>query len=130
MQRLVLHQLPGSLAVVRLAPDADVPPWAWRGQLSGVVRTSVELSIVCDESGIPSDVRAEVGWTALMLEGPFPFSMTGVLDSVLSPLAIAEVSVFALSTFDTDYVLIKNQQLERAVAALEGAGHVVKRGGS
>ena len=130
MHQLVIHHLSRELAVLRLPPEVDVPAWAWTGQIAAVVRTSMELSIVCDASVVPQGVMAESGWTPLMLEGPFPFSMTGVLASVLTPLATAEVSVFALSTFDTDYVLIKTQQIEQALAALTNAGHVVKRPGT
>jgi uncharacterized protein len=112
---------------VRLAPDAAVPPWAWSGAIAGALRTPSELSVVCDESAVPPDTRAERGWVALMLEGPFPFAMTGVLSSVLGPLADAGVSIVALSTFDTDHVLVKAEQLDRAVAALERAGHSIQR---
>ncbi len=130
MHQLVIHQLSREWAVLRLPPEADVPAWAWKGQIAAVVRTSFELSIVCDESVVPKGVMAESGWTALMLEGPIPFSMTGVLASVLTPLATAEISVFAVSTFDTDYVLIKTRQIEQALDALTNAGHVVKRPGT
>ena len=129
MHQLVIHQLSHELAVVRLPPEVDVPAWAWKGRIAAVVRTPMELSIVCDESVVPKGVQAESGWTPLMLEGPFPFSMTGVLASVLTPLATAEVSVFALSTFDTDYVLIKTPQIQQALDALTTAGHIVKRSG-
>jgi len=88
-----------------------------------VVRTGDELSIVCAEDRIPDGVRAERGWLALKLEGPFPFVMTGVLASFLQPLAEAEIPIFAISTFDTDYVLIKPEHLEAAVEALGAAGH-------
>jgi len=72
---------------------------------------------------VPEDVRVERGWVALKLEGPFPFSMTGVLASFLQPLAEEKVPIFAISTFDTDYVLVKRADLERAAKALGGAGH-------
>ena len=88
-----------------------------------MVRTRDELSIVCAEDRIPDGVRAERGWLALKLEGPFPFSMTGVLASFLQPLAEAQIPIFAISTFDTDYVLIKRETLEQAVVALGAAGH-------
>jgi hypothetical protein len=72
---------------------------------------------------VPDGARAERGWTALELEGPFQFSMTSVLASFLQPLAEAQISIFAMSTFNTDYVLIKSGDLDRAVAALAAAGH-------
>jgi uncharacterized protein len=111
------------LAVCRLASDAPFPSWALAGEFFGVVRTHDEVSIVCSENRVPQGILAEGGWTAIKLEGPFPFSMTGVLASFLQPLAIAQISIFAISTFDTDYVLIKREIVEQAVAALNAAGH-------
>jgi uncharacterized protein len=116
------------LAVLRLAADARIPPWALEGGFFCVVRTRDEISIVCSEDvcspgRLPDGVSGEWGWLALQLEGPFPFSMTGVLASFVQPLADAQVPVFAISTFDTDYVLIKRDDLERAVSALHAAGH-------
>ncbi|HYW36693.1 MAG TPA: ACT domain-containing protein [Terriglobales bacterium] len=113
------------LAVCRLASDARIPAWAFEDESKFfcVVRTGDELSIVCAEDRIPDGVRAERGWLALKLEGPFPFVMIGVLASFLQPLAEAEIPIFAISTFDTDYVLIKPEHLEAAVEALGAAGH-------
>jgi hypothetical protein len=111
------------LAVCRFAEDAPFPSWALQGGFFGVVRTRDETSIVCSEELVPDGALAEGGWTALMLEGPFPFSMTGVLASFLQPLAEALIPIFAVSTFNTDYVLIKSEDVERAVAALGEVGH-------
>ena len=116
------------LAVFRLASDAPIPTWALEGRFFCVARTQDELSIVCPEdpciaSQTPDGAAIEPGWIALQLEGPFPFSMTGVLASFLQPLAEAQVPIFAISTFDTDYVLIKQENVERAVMALSKAEH-------
>jgi hypothetical protein len=111
------------LAVCRLASDAPFPSWALQGGFFGVVRTRDGLSIVCSEDRVPDGALAERRWAALKLKGPFPFSMTGVLASFLQPLAEAQVPIFAMSTFDTDYVLIKCEDVERAVIALGTAGH-------
>jgi hypothetical protein len=116
------------LAVCRFASDARIPAWALESGFFCVVRTRDELSIVCSEDvctadRMPHAALAERGWLALKLEGPFPFSMTGVLESFLQPLAEAQIPIFAISTFDTDYVLIKRENLEQAVAALGTAGH-------
>ena len=111
------------LAVCRLAANADIPEWVEARKFHCVTRTADELSIVCIENNLPEDVIAERGWVALKLEGPFPFAMTGVLASFLQPLAQARVPIFAISTFDTDYVLLKQQDMERALAALRAAGH-------
>ncbi len=88
-----------------------------------VTQTADELSIVCEEGRVPDGVRVEKDWVALKLEGPFPFSLTGVLSSFLQPLATAEIPIFAVSTFDTDYVLMKREKLEEAIKALGAAGH-------
>ena len=90
-----------------------------------VTRTLDELSVVCLEDIVPEGVRCEKGWRALKLEGPFEFSEVGVLASVAGPLAEAGVSIFAVSTFDTDYVLVKDEQLESAVGALREWSHEV-----
>jgi len=116
------------LAVCRFAFDARIPAWALEDGFFCVVRTRDELSVVCTEDActedrIPDGALAERGWMALKLEGPFPFSMTGVLASFLQPLAEARIPTFAISTFDTDYALIKRENLEQAVAALAVAGH-------
>jgi hypothetical protein len=116
------------LAVCRLASDIPIPAWATEGGFFCVVRTRDELSIVCTEDvctedRLPDGAPAERGWVALRLEGPFPFSMTGVLASFVQPLAEAQIPVFAISTFDTDYVLIKREHLEQAMVALGAAGH-------
>jgi hypothetical protein len=111
------------LAVCRLGSDARIPAWALEGGFFCVMRTYDELSIVCSEDLVPDGAQAERGWAGLKLEGPFPFSMTGVLASFLQPLAEARIPIFAISTFDTDYILIKRENLEQAVATLGAAGH-------
>jgi hypothetical protein len=123
MSRLRYTVFPGSFAVLRLAPDADVPVELLVPPFHSVTRTPVELSVVCPESAVPAGSRAETGWALLALAGPFPFELVGVLASVLEPLAKAGVSIFALSTFDTDYVLVKRKRLSDAIAALAAAGH-------
>lgn len=107
----------------RLASDAHIPAWALEGGFFCVMRTHDELSIVCSEDRVPDGAQAERGWAALKLEGPFPFSMTGVLAAFLQSLSEARIPIFAISTFDTDYVLIKRENLEQAVATLGAAGH-------
>jgi uncharacterized protein len=88
-----------------------------------VVRAADELSIVSTEDRVPDGVRAERGWLALQLEGLFPFSTTGVLASFIQPLAEAKIPIFAISTFNTDYVLVKRDDLDRAITALSATRH-------
>ena len=130
MPNLNLSLLEGRFAVVQLEPESQVPAWALQGEFFTVSRSSEELSIVCPESNVPDDsaLRLERSWACLKLQGPFEFSMTGILLSVLEPLAKAQVGIFAISTFNTDYVLVKNDLLETAIAALESVGHRVARG--
>lgn len=110
----------------RLGATAALPPWfADAGPLAGVTRTADELSVVCAEDAVPAGVQAERGWRALKAHGPFAFTLTGVLAAILSPLAAAGVPIFALSTYDTDYVLVPGDRADDAVAALRDAGHHV-----
>lgn len=120
---LRLTVLDDMLAIARLDPDAPVPPWAWTGEVVSVTRTAAELSVVCREDAVPADVRCERGWRCLRAEGPFDFDLTGILASLCSPLAAAAVPIFAFSTFDTDYLLVRADDLPRAIEALSTAGH-------
>lgn len=120
-----LTLLAGRFAVCRLAAEAAVPPWAWHGDLAAVTRTPEELSIVCEETTVPAEVQAERGWAALRVAGSLDFSLTGILARLTQPLAEAGVSVFALSTYDTDYLLVRAADLPQAVAAWKAAGHLV-----
>jgi uncharacterized protein len=119
----VLQERP---AVCRAPAGTPIPAWASESQFFCLLRTLEELSVVCPEHNLPEDKNGwlvEDGWVALQLQGPFPFSLTGVLASFLDPLAKAEIPIFALSTFDTDYVLIKQETLPQALIALSEAGH-------
>jgi hypothetical protein len=124
-RNLILRALPERFAVCRLKRDSALPDWALRGGFFSVTRTDDELSIVCAEENVPQEVRAERGWRCLMVLGPFAFSDIGVLSSLTEPLARAGISLFAISTFDTDYLLVKQENLEKARAALSAAGHQV-----
>lgn len=128
MQRLHFRVTPYRLAVCRLNAGDAIPDWALNSAWHSVTRTPEELSIVCEESCVPAGVRCQPGWRVLMLEGPFDFGLTGILASVLQPLAEARVPIFALSTFDTDWVLVPADRLMDACAALQAAGHQETRG--
>jgi hypothetical protein len=116
------------MAVLRLPSDSLIPRWAVQNDFFFVARAPDELSIVCRESAciperLPEGALAERGWLALRLEGPFLVSTTGVLASFVQPLADAHIPIFAISTFNTDYVLVRREDLDRGVAALARAGH-------
>jgi hypothetical protein len=125
MRSLRFSVLPGSWAVVRFPPDVEVPAALLAPPFHSVTRTAAELSVVCPDGPLlPEGARAERGWAVLALEGPFPFDLVGILAAFLAPLAAAGVGIFAMSTFDTDYVLVKRERLEAALEALSAAGHV------
>lgn len=125
-RHLHLTILAGEFAVCRLSPEAaTIPTWAFAGHWFSLTRTDAELSVVCPASLVPDEVQAERDWCMLRLTGPFPFDLTGVLAAILAPLAAATIPIFALSTFDTDYVLVKTPDLARAAVALREAGHQV-----
>ena len=113
-----------SFAVCRLSPDSEVPAWAWsdRSFLS-ITYTVDELSIVCPLAYVPPDVPAERHLVAIKVEGPLEFTLTGILSSLAAPLTTAGIAIFAISTFDTDYLLIKEQQMASARQVLTAAGH-------
>lgn len=121
---LRMTTLDGRFAVCRLDADAPIPSWP-SGAFISITRTPDELSIVCDESSVPDDIRAERDWRALRVEGPIPFEVTGVAAGITAPLAAAGISVFLVATFDTDYLLVKAEAYERAVDALRGSGIAV-----
>ncbi len=114
------------LAVCRLDAGSAVPNWATAAPFSSVTRTTEELSVVCPEERVPAGAICERGWRVLKLEGPFELGMIGVLASLATPLAESEVSVLAIATYDTDYVLVRESQLDLATEALRERGHEIR----
>jgi hypothetical protein len=126
--KLKFRQLLGPYAIVRLAPEAPVPTWATKGDFTSITRTPDELSIVCPAENLPPDARSPHRWICLKLEGPFLFSQTGVLLSFIEPLSENAIPIFAISTFDTDYVLIPEEFAEASLIVLRDVGHVLVAG--
>ena len=126
-RRLELTLFPERYAISRLAADALLPDWATQGRFFSVTRTGDELSIVTELSCVPVGVQSQSGWRVLKVHGPFVLSEIGVLSALASPLAGAKISLFAISTFETDYLLVASSTLSAAIAALERAGHTVHR---
>ena len=120
---LKFRQLPGSFAICRLPPNAPLPPLTTTSSFTSITRTADELSIVCPAGLAPSSAICEAPWTCFKLQGPFPFSLTGVLSSFLGPLAEGGVPIFAVATFDTDYVLVREELAAKAMDILREAGH-------
>jgi uncharacterized protein len=117
--------LQDEFAVARLAATDPTPAWAAQGTISSITRTAEELSVVCAAVAIPANVKAERGWRCFRVAGCLDFSLTGVLASIAGPLAAANVSIFAVSTYDTDYILVREQTVAAAIACLSAAGHDV-----
>ena len=120
---LRFSRIPGRFAVCRLPANAPLSEWAWSAPFASVTRTADELSIVCPAENVPEEHRPTTPWVCLKIEGPFSFSEVGVLSSFIVPLAPKGVPIFAISTFDTDYVLIGEGSVETALQALKDAGH-------
>ena len=124
--RVKFRRLREAFAVLRLEANAAIPDWANHGEFNSISRTADELSIVCPASNLLPNIQAEQRWMCLKLEGPFPFSLTGILLSFIQPLSDNAIPIFAVSTYDTDYVLIQDEFSEKAVAILRQAGHELK----
>jgi hypothetical protein len=122
-RKLKFLVVPEQFAVIRLDPDAPVPAWASTGALVSITRTEDELSVVCPAISVPAGVPCKSRYSCLKVRGPLDFSETGVLASMASPLSEAGISLFALSTYETDYILVAQEELERALAALTRFGH-------
>jgi hypothetical protein len=128
-RHLKFHRLPRPYAVVRLQPDVSVPEWAQKGDFTSITRSQEELSIVCPAEALPGHVHSPQRWICLKLQGPFPFSITGVLLSFIEPLSNNGIPIFTISTYDTDYVLIQDEFAARAISALQQAGHELLQSG-
>lgn len=122
---LTLKALGGSLSIARLPPDAAMPGWLPDTGWCAVTRTDDELSIVCESRFVPAGIQQNRHWRALQVEGPLDFSLVGILNRITAPMAAAGISVFAVSTFDTDYVLVREPDLRDAVACLRESGVIV-----
>lgn len=119
---LNLSIVAGSYSVCRMQPDQGIPEWATRSLWFSVTKTLEELSVVCMSENVPSSVQGEPGWALIKVEGPLDFSLTGILARLSGGLAEGAVSLFAISTFDTDYLLVKHADLDAATRLLERVG--------
>jgi|SRR5579883_27623 hypothetical protein len=124
---LTLSATKGLFAIVKLRPDARIPDWAARGGFFSVTRTDEELSVVTREANLPVGIDASHGWRMLKVQGPFAFDEVGVVAALANPLARIGVGIFLISTYDTDYLLVQQDEIAAAVEALEHAGHRILR---
>ena len=123
---MTLRILPQRLAICRLAAGAEIPSWTRSSAWLSITRTPSELSIVCDSAIVPDGVLQEAPWRAFEVQGPLDFSLTGVLAALAGILAQAEISLFAISTYDTDYILVRKANVADATTVLREAGHTVE----
>lgn len=130
-KKLTLSVLEGFFGILRLENDSEVPEWIYESNFFSITRTPEELSIVYQECSIPSNIPAgiqtERSWSCLKVEGPLDFGLTGILAGISRILAENGVSIFAVSTYDTDYILVREKDLERAVRALIEGGYEIRK---
>jgi len=124
-QGLSLAILSDLFAVCKLRAGENIPSWALSGSFCSLTRTPDELSIVCSQELVPEGVQAVREWRSLKVEGKLDFTLVGILSSLTSSLAHVGIVVFVISTYDTDYIFVKESDLDRAVAVLRNAGHDV-----
>ncbi|MFA9396967.1 MAG: ACT domain-containing protein [Clostridiaceae bacterium] len=115
---LTMKLLKEKYGVCRLDNIDEIPTWAKYGEFYSITKTSDELSIVCSEQDIPDDIKCEKDWRILKIQGPLDFSLIGILASISTILAQKGISIFAISTYDTDYILLKDTDLDNAIEAL------------
>ncbi|WP_440944936.1 ACT domain-containing protein [Methanosarcina sp. T3] len=129
--KLTLSVLKSIFGICRLDSESEIPAWAYEGGFFSITRTPEELSLVCPESSIPANipekVRTERGWRCLKVEGPLDFGLTGILAGISRVLANNSISIFAVSTYDTDYILLREINLKRAIRALEEVGYEIRK---
>lgn len=124
--KLKLSILPETFAVCRLDKEARIPDWAPAGSFFSITRTLEELSVVCPQIHVPEGIKRDEGWRCLKVEGSLDFSVSGVLASLTMPLAHEGISVFVVSTYNTDYLMVKQEHLKKAVMVLSQRGHQVQ----
>lgn len=128
-ENLTLQVLKKKLAICRLESSSPIPSWALNVQSDflSITKTADELSIVCEQSIVPKDVKSVKDWVAFKVEGPLDFALTGILSSLLAPLATEKISIFAISTYDTDYILVQEKDLEAATLVLKRQAKIISQ---
>ena len=125
--KLNMRLLQEKYGVCRLEINEEIPKWAINSQFYSITKTQDELSIVCPQNNIPSNIKYEADWRILKVEGPLDFSLIGILSSISNILANNKISIFAISTYDTDYILVKDKDVENAIKVLSNENyHVIK----
>lgn len=118
-EKLTLKLLKEKYGVARLNKESEIPTWVFKGEFYSITKTEDELSIVSLEENIPLDIKCEKHWRILKIQGPLDFSLVGILSKISSLMAENSISIFAISTYDTDYILIKENNIEKAINVLQ-----------
>lgn len=124
--RLTLIILRETFAICRLDKDAPIPDWAFQGSLFSMTRTKDELSIVCQQINVPKGILSSQGWSCLKVKGPLDLSSVGIISLIAQTLEKKRISLFSISTYDTDYILVREKDLEKAILALTEAGQRIE----
>lgn len=122
---LTLELLKENYCVCRLEAQEAIPEWCEQGDFYSITKTKDELSIVCSQQYVPENIQAERDWRIFKILGPLDFALIGILSKISLLMAECKISIFALSTYDTDYILVKNDKVDEAVRALVDAGYQV-----
>lgn len=129
MKGYTLKFLESTYAICKLPSNSQIPSWVKGNNLLGLIRTQQEMTLVCDEKYVPDSITKDGGWCAFYIDAVLGFDLVGVLASILNPLADAEISIFALSSYSTDYVLIRQDKLKLAKKVLNDGGfHILMYG--
>jgi hypothetical protein len=123
--KLTFEVLPDTYGICRMGTEETIPVWASRGGFYSITKTADELSVVCVDSDIPDDVLCERAWTAFKIQGILEFGLVGILSEVTTALAKAGLGIFAISTYNTDYILVQEKDYDCAITALSDAGHEI-----
>jgi hypothetical protein len=124
-KKLTMKLLNDKYGVCRLEKEEPIPAWAYEGEFFSITKTEDELSILCLQEQIPDGIKFEGDWRILKVLGPLDFSLIGILSKISSILASHSISIFAVSTYDTDYILLKEGSLDEAVEALRREGYEI-----
>ena len=126
-KKLCLRLLEDTYGVCRLQKNDLIPSWVFQGEFYSITKTDDELSIVCLQNNIPENIQCETDWNILKIQGPLDFSLIGILSKISTLMAENKISIFAVSTYDTDYILVKKEKIENAISILENDIYEVKR---
>ncbi|RPH52944.1 MAG: ACT domain-containing protein [Desulfobacteraceae bacterium] len=126
MKKLTLTLLKELLAVSRLSPEEGIPDWALKSPFLSVTRAGDELSLVTIAGIVPAGILSENGWRCIKIKGPLNFSETGILSLLIYPLAGSKIPVFVISTYETDYIMIKKENLSAVISIFSKEGHIVE----